>query len=259
MTPFFIYALIDPRDGRAFYVGATKNGWARVKRHSYVSTLSTEENSNRQKTAKIKSLPWRFPGLPYDVKILQNFDTPIGPFLVEDEWIERLKAEGEPLLNLGRGGLAAQLGRPHTEATKAKLRAAHIGIKASAETRAKMSLARKGKPVPANFLWPKGRKQSPEHIAARFADRVETVEGKTRRIAVHKGAKRSPEALANMREAQRKQRSGGNTPAQDRTVTILRSPEVVARALKSLRSEATSVKLRAAAARRQRDAEGRMI
>lgn len=65
---------------------------------------------------------------------------------------------------------AASAGKPKSEEHRAALRGANLGKKLSAETRAKMSLARTGKAIPkarGRIAWNRGVPQSPEAIAKR--------------------------------------------------------------------------------------------
>lgn len=193
MNQFVVYALIDPRNGRAFYVGATEQGQARVRRHASASSLKLDDRSNSQKSRLIRSLPKRpHPLLPYDFKVLEEFKDPAQMWATEDVWIRRLRSAGEPLLNLAQGGRGNQGGVSPSADTRAKIARAHLGKKDSEETRAAKSAAAKGRVLKFSWL---GKKQSTEHVQ--------------RRSSAHIGAKRSPETCRRLSEATKKAHAEG--------------------------------------------------
>lgn len=96
-----------------------------------------------------------------------------------------------------------------------------------------------------------GRKQSPEHIAARIAARQKS--GKWSRV----GHKNTPEAIDNMKRAQRA-RAAILTP-EEKSAAGRRMAGTRALALENLRKPETRAKLRAASVRRGRTVDGKFI
>ena len=97
----------------------------------------------------------------------------------ERKWIARYREQGYQLCNATDGGEGASPGHTKSPETRAKLSLAHKGKRHSAEARAKMSAARKGRgPVLTPESYAKmsrtktgrpGPKQSPERVAKRVA------------------------------------------------------------------------------------------
>lgn len=116
-------------------------------------------------------------------------------------------------LNVSDGGEGAP-GYIPTAATRAKLSAARVGKKRSAETCAKMSAARKGIKLSSEWrenlrLAHLGKKLSAEHVAKRSAgQRASGIKLSPAHLAAlsasRQGKKASPETRARMREGQRR-------------------------------------------------------
>ncbi len=147
---FLLYSLVDPRDGRKFYVGASERGEKRPRTHMH----GLARCANPFKARWIRSLPERPGQLPYDVVIEQVFasaedlwDFSSGQY-PEEALIQKLRSEGQPLTNIAIGGPSPMRGRRHTTSaeTKAKISASLIGHVHSLETRAKLSAARRRRP-----------------------------------------------------------------------------------------------------------------
>ncbi len=99
-----IYALVDPRNGRRYYVGSTTRGAARLREHAGVSNLRTCRNPDKRRW--IESLPKRAARLPFDVETLEVFESRDELWALrdgqypEEVWRQKLIEAGEPLTNL---------------------------------------------------------------------------------------------------------------------------------------------------------------
>jgi hypothetical protein len=155
---WYIYALMDPRTQEIRYVGMTANLPKRLAQHLQ------KVQENPYKTNWINQL--RREGLKPVMTIL---DQGTGDWqATEQRWITELRTKGCPLTNLTDGGDGA-FGRVLSEASRQKIAASLTGKKlgpASAERRAKISAALRGKPKSAAHVAKLvGRKQSPAHRA----------------------------------------------------------------------------------------------
>lgn len=212
-----IYGLFDPRDGTLRYVGKSLKGAAdRLASHLCPSSL----RDRTKKNGWLKSLLKKSLRPEWEV-----LDRPQLNGLNEAEqfWIAYYKSIGCELLNMTPGGDghhgriyspelrekigAAQRGKPkpkHSAETRAKMSAAHKGRKATAETRAKMSAAQRGiKHTPESIEamrevhranWSKpgyAEKMSRAHGCRPFWDhlgrRYETVNGAARQLGLTSG------------------------------------------------------------------------
>jgi hypothetical protein len=135
-----IYGLVDPRDGQLRYVGKSCSGMARSRAH----LTPTELKESNHKARWIRSL------LKENLSPFAIILHLVGAreILAEAEvfWIAYFKAMGCPLTNLSGGGEGGRLGVPHSEETKAKLRARALGRVISEETKSKMSASHKSRP-----------------------------------------------------------------------------------------------------------------
>jgi group I intron endonuclease len=116
------------------------------------------------------------------------------------EFFQSLVPHGYNTTKGGEGtlGFAVWSGRHHSDATKLKLSLQHLGMKASDETRRKMSATRTGKPCP----WLHGRVLSEEHrrkLSIAGKGRVSSMAGKTH----------SAETRAKMRAASARRKAAG--------------------------------------------------
>lgn len=157
-SDILIYGLIDPRTLMVRYVGLSRSGMKRPLVHGHASVLKKERT---HKSYWIRKL--RAEGYDYQIVILQQ-STPDSVNADERWWIAYGRACGWPLTNHTDGGEGvtglrfskesrARLSEAHrgqrpwncgktmSEEQKEKLRAAHLGLTASADTRAKMSAA----------------------------------------------------------------------------------------------------------------------
>lgn len=237
---FCIYALIDPRDGRAFYVGATTRGLKRIHEHAKRQGLKTDEKWNWQKAQKIKSLPPRHPDLPFDFRILKTFDNKDDPWKAEDDWIKAYRLLGEPLLNRLPGGRKPNLGIIWSAETLAKMSAAKRGRQLSPEHRANMASAHKGKKHSAETrvrMSISALKRSPEYrlkISAALKGRTLSPETRTKISVALKGRTLSAEHIANSAAGNRGKKLSPEHKA------LLRSSENIAKISAALRGRKKS-------------------
>lgn len=199
----FIYALIDPRDQAVRYVGKTKQSLSnRLSQHCSDCTKYDRYRTHRA--------GW--------IRQLERLDMKPGIFLLEEVetelweeaeryWIAHFHTQGARLTNATSGGGKETV---HTPESRSKMSEAQLAVtarlselgiehwnkgrKRSAETRAKIGAAAKGRTSPN-----KGKKASPETLAKMSA----AMKG---RLGTNVGRKFSPEWIANMSAARR-----GNT------------------------------------------------
>jgi hypothetical protein len=202
---YIIYGLTDPRDGALRYVGQSCRGMLRPRRHSSKGNLIW----NPHKINWIKKLESL--GMRYGIVLIE--DVADVNFLNEREiwWISIGRAWGCNLLNATDGGEGTR-GWKMSEATKAKIGAAHrgkpkspehiarmIGRPVSKTTRAKMSSAARN--------WYNGP-ENKEKIRQRHeltrgkpltGERLEIARACARKAqAARVGMKHSQEAIAKM-------------------------------------------------------------
>jgi hypothetical protein len=132
----FIYALVDPRDGRIRYVGKAKNIQERVKRHF------KDRRTNQQRVAWFVELSVL--GLTPEIKILESVQEGHSWLEAEVRWITEMRANGCELLNITCGGNEP----PSTLAVIKKRSEKLKGHPVSAECRAKLSAWHTGRPLP---------------------------------------------------------------------------------------------------------------
>lgn len=146
INQFTVYGLYDPAEpDHCRYVGQTKRLKARLLRHIRMA----KAGEGPYKSAWIGSLLRE--GRTPVCRVLAHAVTQADLDANERTWINRLREEGHRLTNLTDGGFGGTVkGRPMADATKAKLRAAHLGKRLSVEHRAKLSeAARHRKPISA--------------------------------------------------------------------------------------------------------------
>lgn len=141
----FIYGLVDPITKQLRYVGQTRRGFKRIKEHLRPSVLKRESHTHKSRwISKLKDL-----GQKPEVVVFQFFEDDEWLNEAEKRWIEYFKQAGHSLVNGTEGGDGSS-GLKHTEATKKKMSASHMGI-----------------PNPALGTWAKanftGKPKSPEH------------------------------------------------------------------------------------------------
>ena len=141
---FYVYLYFDPRTDIPFYVG--KGQGYRARKHLHQST-------NAGVSQRLADL--RAAGL---TPRIERYDCRDEPHALE---LERQliaaygrQCDGGPLCNVLEAGdrSGGMAGRRHSEATKAKIRAAMQARRLSPEHRANISRARKGRPGPTPEL-----------------------------------------------------------------------------------------------------------
>jgi hypothetical protein len=140
---YIVYALVDPATNEIRYIGKSSVGIARAKSHFEPKRISTD--SNLHKARWLQGLQTK--GLAPSVRILQVRDSDSALLLAERDWISFGRRQGWPLTNLTDGGDGAAGYHP-SDTTRAKMSLAHKGKRKSTEVRAKISASRKGKPRP---------------------------------------------------------------------------------------------------------------
>jgi len=129
-----IYALADPRDGDVRYIGKAVYPDKRLRQHLSPSQLDYYRS---QKNSWIKSLLTA--GVKPTMHVLELVDHQDAN-AAECRWIEKALGMGARLTNGTAGGDGGAVVDPEA---KARIRAAHVGSKASTETKKKMSMAAK--------------------------------------------------------------------------------------------------------------------
>lgn len=182
---YLVYALLDPVDVSARYVGKSTTGQRRARQHALPFYIRKDESSNWQKAEWIKRGQSDCVGdvyngrrLGYIIQTLFALPAPANDSrsakllhgsalsLLERVTIRWLRTEGAPLLNRGDGGetiigpwldkkqspesnakrSATQKGRKRDPESVAKTAAAHRGMRRSQETRDRIRAAQAGKP-----------------------------------------------------------------------------------------------------------------
>lgn len=115
-----IYALMDPRTSCLRYVGKAVDVERRLKVHLHEKAKTLKNNWLKSLKAK---------GLKPALEVLEEVDGDGSD--AERFWIASLRAAGARLLNATDGGDGFR-GR-HSEETKARMRAAHLGMKMPAD------------------------------------------------------------------------------------------------------------------------------
>lgn len=176
----WIYALIDPRDEEIRYVGWTNNLKKRYGCH-------LRDKKPCYRTYWIMKL--RRMGLKPRMEIIQRVSLQSWAE-AEIYWISYFRKIGCKLVNGTDGGQG------------------HLGWCPSEETRAKMSVAQKGK-----------HHNSPKHLLKllKAAKRPKSAEHRAKIGNAHKGKKHTPEHTAHWRESMRKHRENKEIQCQPST------------------------------------------
>jgi group I intron endonuclease len=130
-----VYGLYDPRTSALRYIGKSESGESRLLRHLNPKTLNTEKT---HKSNWIKSLIKL--GLKPYLQVLYTASEFEDLSKLEISFIAKHKASGDNLTNQTNGG-EGMLGFSPTEETRKKISSSKLGIFASAEVRAKMSIS----------------------------------------------------------------------------------------------------------------------
>ena len=204
---FSVYTLSDPRTGYVRYVGFTSVSLAlRLRRH-----LDDGNPSHRRNW--IKSL--RAAGVRPRIKLLEEYDDSESAFDAEREWISMARHLGCDLVNMTDGG-EGTLGV--SVETRAKMRAAKLGKKLSAEHKAKIGAAsraagcrppvRYGPVSEATREKMRAAARSPNHKIPKGWNKgmqlpPQSEETKAKRAASLRGLKRTAEQRERMSDAKR--------------------------------------------------------
>ena len=174
MHKYIIYGLIDPRTNEIRYVGQSTCGTKRIKQHFYPSHYKSRKKRhvynwiNQLLCINLKPEYIILQELQQCENIKNELDT------AECTWIKKLRDSGNNLTNLTDGGGGS------------------IGYKASAESRAKMSVAKKGKKLSDAHV---------ENIRAANKCRSPMTNETKKKISIsNKGKKRTAEMNASQSE-----------------------------------------------------------
>lgn len=202
-----IYAIKNTENGKV-YVGQSVNVAKRLRDHLCNLASGSHRNAHLQ-AAWVKYGADSFETQVVEACAIEVLDAR------ERAWIAYFKCT-DPAYGYNResGGNAQ---KAVSEATRAKMSAAHKGRVASPETRAKMSAARKGRVIP-----PETRAK----LSAVGEGHVVSPETRVKMSVANRGLARSPETRAKISAAQR-----GNTRCLGRIV----SPETRAKISAALR------------------------
>ncbi len=144
MEGYWVYGLSDPRTGELRYVGKTTWGRHRLRQHI------AEARGGRHNTKKNAWLCHLLKvGLEPEIQVLETGDTEDALLAAEAFWIGSLRLAGADLLNHTDGGERGVSG-PRSAETRAKMSAAKKGKRVSAKTLAARQaggLARRGVPL----------------------------------------------------------------------------------------------------------------
>lgn len=140
--PVTIYALADPHTGEVRYVGKAIDVNRRLQQHLTRFQLN---NYKSHKNSWLKSL--LDAGHKPTLHVLELVDS-ADANAAEIRWIAKATAMGARLTNGTAGGDGGAVTDP---AAKARVRAAHLGIPLSEETKKKMSVAAKARMTPAEL------------------------------------------------------------------------------------------------------------
>lgn len=185
-----IYGLVDPRISIVRYIGKSTSGMKRPRNHMLVSKLKRDHTHKANWIRELMDL-----GLIYEIVILECVTTVGLLDEAERRWIAHGRSRGWPLTNLTEGGDGQT--SPMPASTRAKIREARARqAPFSAETLAKMSKSRKGKP-PGNAGKPASA-EARAKMSAAHKGRVFSAETRAK-IAATKLGKARPDVIERMR------------------------------------------------------------
>ena len=242
----FIYGLVDPRTLLIRYIGQTIQGHRRTRAHRRDPANPYQANWIRQLVSS---------GLDYQVVVLQRCTHPSQLDDAEVWWIAYGKMSRWPLTNFADGGRVNRGIRPSAE-TRAKLSAAKRGRTVSTETRTKLSQAHKRRlQDPTNRArWlainpastPEHAKRTSRIIKALWADPV----SRERIMIKHRAAKpgrraamlsrwQEPEARSRMLDAMRSSPNSGVWKQPENRARMMettwKDPEIRARRIEGMK------------------------
>lgn len=103
---FTIYVLVDPRNGCAYYVGATGRPLIKRWRTHVADARSSGSKAARRTRAILDTM-----SVPEIVAIEQVAGTVADALRVEAEWLAHLRASGAELTNVRDGGFGCYRGK----------------------------------------------------------------------------------------------------------------------------------------------------
>jgi hypothetical protein len=140
---FLIYGLVDPRTGHLRYVGKSTSGLRRARMHVLPCTL--RQTKNTHKGHWVQALV--DVGLAPQITVLQEVAGPEDLYELEQGWISYFRGLGCPLTNATDGGpgVFGLKRQPPSAETRAKLSAAAKGRVYGPEVRARFSAGQKAR------------------------------------------------------------------------------------------------------------------
>lgn len=186
--PVSVYALLDPETGRPRYVGHSKNVVERVAIHW--GTRHYAYHLPVRAWLRTLSEPPPYAVLVADVPFERRFE-------VEATWTERLRADGEDLLNVSVGA------RVSSERAR-RANAARNRHPLSAETRRKIGDAQRGKPKKRGAARKPLSAETRRRMSAAQRGKTLSAEHRRKISEAHRGRKRPEQVVADMTEAQRR-------------------------------------------------------
>jgi NUMOD3 motif-containing protein len=137
-SKFLVYGLVDPRTDIVRYIGMSTQGLRRPRRHTSKTAIATKSNPGKLAwILELKDL-----GLAPEIRILQECKSVGEAADTERALIADYRKRGVALTNMSEGGKASSLGARYALA-KPRVVGARKGERRSAETRARMSAAKK--------------------------------------------------------------------------------------------------------------------
>lgn len=199
-----IYALQHPITHEVRYVGKTNDCCERRQQH--IADAKANRSKNKRLGRWIRKL--LADGLEPELRRLVVVPETEFPYFEKACIALYRHINGKRLINVLDGGdqPPSNVGRKHSDATKAKQRAAKVGRPLSLEHRAKISAANAGKPKPVGF----GEKIS----ASQKGKRKHTDEARANMSIARRGRRHSSATRFRMSEAHR-----GNTYSVGRNLT----------------------------------------
>lgn len=165
------------------YVGKSSNPAKRFKQH--MSRHCCNEHLKRAVVKHGKSA--------FKLDTLESFSNDTAAYEAEAWYVVYLRSLGADLYNLTDGGVGRGEGWHHTESTKARIAAAHMGMKLTEEAKTKLANANRGRKHTEEHKKKiseggKGRKCSPETLL-KYKNRVFSPEHRANLIRANTGRK----------------------------------------------------------------------